>query len=242
MVNTGACELQINLGECETEEEILDAIEQSRKMTRLIISAVQKGSKFEVSQIMEHYGLPMTSRLHFKVVNVVMEQWVSYFFFSLLSCKFFFFLERICFFSLLFHQLIHVSYKNKTFFHFKKRKGEEEGGKKKLTSQINKRNEEQIFNVLKKNKFAMDKLKQSVSKGTIAVSDLLSEWELPIGALQSKIIRRIQDHFKEEVSEEIQLVTFLCMLCAFFLLDQYDYYNNPLLFRLFPLATKCTSK
>jgi len=132
---------RINLGDCETEEEILDAIEQSRKITRLIIGAVQKGSKFEVSQILEHYGLPMTSRLHFRVVNVVMEQW-----FSLVGIE----------------------------------------------------EEELIFSILKKNKFAMDKLRQSVPKGTIAVSDLLSEWELPIGALQSKIIRRVQDYFKEE--------------------------------------------
>jgi len=134
---------RINLGDCETEEEILDAIEQSRKITRLIISAVQKGSKFEVSQILEHYGLPMTSRLHFKVVGVVMEQW-----FSLMGIE----------------------------------------------------DEEQILNMLKKNKFAMDKLRQAVGRGTIAVSDLLSEWELPIGALQSKIIRKIQDHFKETES------------------------------------------
>ena len=69
---------KVNLGEYETEEDILDAIEQSRRITRLIISAVQKGSKFEVSQILEHYGLPMTSRLHFKVTNIVMEQWVCY--------------------------------------------------------------------------------------------------------------------------------------------------------------------
>ena len=57
-------------------EDILDSIEQSRRITKLIIAAVQKGSKFEVSQILEHYGLPMTSRLHFGVINVVMEQWV----------------------------------------------------------------------------------------------------------------------------------------------------------------------
>jgi len=101
---------------------------------------VQKGSKFEVSQILEHYGLLMTSRLHFKVVNIVMEQW-----FSLMGIE----------------------------------------------------EEEQIIIILKKNKFAMDKLKQAVPQGTIVVSDLLSEWELPIGALQSKIIRRMQDHFKE---------------------------------------------
>ena len=87
---------KVNLGEYETEEDILDAIEQSRRITRLIISAVQKGSKFEVSQILEHYGLPMTSRLHFKVTNIVMEQWVRlfiiwfilYFFLSFLFCLF----------------------------------------------------------------------------------------------------------------------------------------------------------
>ena len=69
--------LQVNLGTYQTEEDVLDAIEQSRRITKLIVSAVQKGSKFEVSQILEHYGLAMTSRLHFKVTNIVMEQWVS---------------------------------------------------------------------------------------------------------------------------------------------------------------------
>ena len=68
------------MGEYDTEEKILDAIEQSRKITRLIISAVQKGSKFEVSQILEHYGLTMTARLHFRIVNIVMEQWVCNFY------------------------------------------------------------------------------------------------------------------------------------------------------------------
>ena len=58
--------------------------------------------------------------------------------------------------------------------------------------------EDQIFNILKKNKFAMDKLKGCVPQGTMVVSDLLSEWELPIGALQSKIIRRVTEHFKKE--------------------------------------------
>jgi len=134
---------RVNLGDCETEEEILDSIEQSRKITRLIISAVQKGSKFEVSQILEHYGLPMTSRLHFRVVNIAITQW-----FSLAGVE----------------------------------------------------GEEEIFNILKKNKFAMDKLRQSVPQGTIVVSDLLTEWELPIGALQSKVIRKLQDYFKEAES------------------------------------------
>jgi hypothetical protein len=132
--------VKINLGDCDAEEEILDAIEQSRKITRLIISAVQKGSKFEVSQILEHYGLAMTSRLHFKVVNIVMEQW-----FSLMGIE----------------------------------------------------DEDQIFSILMKNRFAMEKLRQCVPKGIMVVSDLLTEWELPIGALQSKIIRRVTDHFKD---------------------------------------------
>jgi len=125
---------RVNLGEYETEEDILDAIEQSRRITRLIISAVQKGSKFEVSQILEHYGLPMTSRLHFKVTNIVMEQW-----FSLMGIE----------------------------------------------------DEEQIWNILKKNPYAMNKLKSIASGGTMVLSDMLTEWELGIGALQSKIIRRI---------------------------------------------------
>eukprot|EP01083_Nonionella_stella_P057807 151607_1 len=125
---------RVNLGEYETEEDILDAIEQSRRITRLIISAVQKGSKFEVSQILEHYGLPMTSRLHFKVTNIVMEQW-----FSLMGIE----------------------------------------------------EEEQIWNILCKNPYAMNKLRQIASGGTMVLSDMLTEWELGIGALQSKIIRRI---------------------------------------------------
>ncbi|ETO15984.1 hypothetical protein RFI_21376 [Reticulomyxa filosa] len=149
-------EYKVNLGECETEEEILDEIEQSRKITRLIISAVQKGSKFEVSQILEHYGLPMTSRLHFKVVNTVMEQWVK----------------------------------------FSKKKEGRERGRKEEELQKKKTN---IW-CIEKNKFAMDKLRQSASKGTLVLSDLLSEWELPIGALQSKVIRRVQEHFKKEES------------------------------------------
>lgn len=136
---------RINLGDCETEEEILDAIEQSRKITRLIISAVQKGSKFEVSQILEHYGLAMTSRLHFKVVNIVMEQW-----FSLMGIE----------------------------------------------------DEEHIWNILKKNKYAMNKIKLSLPQGTMVVSDLLTEWELPIGGLQSKIIRRLADYFDEMAAKQ----------------------------------------
>eukprot|EP01083_Nonionella_stella_P314734 1134997_1 len=128
---------RVNLGEYETEEDILDAIEQSRRITRLIISAVQKGSKFEVSQILEHYGLPMTSRLHFKVTNIVMEQW-----FSLMGIE----------------------------------------------------DEEQIWNILKKNPYAMNKLRQNAGGGTMVLSDMLTEWELGIGALQSKIIRRITSY------------------------------------------------
>jgi len=125
----------------ETEEDILDAIEQSRRITRLIISAVQKGSKFEVSQILEHYGLAMTSRLHFKVTNIVMEQW-----FSLMGID----------------------------------------------------DEEQIWVILQKNPYAMDKLSRVAFKGTMVLSDMLTEWELGIGALQSKVIRRIVQHFQAE--------------------------------------------
>merc|ERR1712244_5853 len=132
---------RVNLGELETEEDILDAIEQSRRITRLIISAVQKGSKFEVSQILEHYGLAMTSRLHFKVTNIVMEQW-----FSLMGID----------------------------------------------------DEEQIWTILKKNAYAMSKLRQKASGGTMVLSDMLTEWELGIGALQSKVIRRIAKYFEEE--------------------------------------------
>ena len=132
---------KINLGDCETEEEILDAIETSRKITRLVIQAVQKGSKFEVSQILDHYGLAMSTRLHFKVVNTLMEQW-----FSLIGLE----------------------------------------------------DEEQILSVLQKNKAAMARVRTVMPKGTLAMSDLLSEWELPIGGLQSKIIRRLAELLKEE--------------------------------------------
>mmetsp|Transcript_34226 Transcript_34226/g.30040 ORF Transcript_34226/g.30040 Transcript_34226/m.30040 type:complete len:212 (+) Transcript_34226:192-827(+) len=135
---------RVNLGEYETEEDILDAIEQSRRITRLIISAVQKGSKFEVSQILEHYGLPMTSRLHFKVTNIVMEQW-----FSLMGIE----------------------------------------------------DEEQIWNILKKNPYAMNKLRSIASGGTMVLSDMLTEWELGIGALQSKIIRRIVKYCEAEEND-----------------------------------------
>jgi len=116
----------------------LDSIEQSRRITKLIIAAVQKGSKFEVSQILEHYGLPMTSRLHFGVINVVMEQW-----FSLMGID----------------------------------------------------DEEQIWKILTSNPFAMAKLKANSKAGTMVLSDILTEWELGIGRLQSQIIRRIKDHF-----------------------------------------------
>jgi len=124
----------------ENVEDILDSIEQSRRITKLIIAAVQKGSKFEVSQILEHYGLPMTSRLHFGVINVVMEQW-----FSLMGIE----------------------------------------------------DEEQIWKILTQNRFAMSKLKQNANAGTMVLSDILTEWELGIGALQSKIIRRTVEHFKD---------------------------------------------
>jgi len=126
---------KINLGECKDEEKVLDTIEQSRRITRLIINAVQKGSRFEVSQILEHYGLSMSNRLHFKVVNIVMEQW-----FSLMGVE----------------------------------------------------DENEIWNILNNNNYALNKIREVAAKnGTMMLSDLLTEWELPIGALQSKIIRRI---------------------------------------------------
>jgi len=131
----------------ENVEDILDSIEQSRRITKLIIAAVQKGSKFEVSQILEHYGLPMTSRLHFGVINVVMEQW-----FSLMGIE----------------------------------------------------DEEQIWKILSQNRFAMNKLKQNANAGTMVLSDILTEWELGIGALQSKVIRRTVEHFKNAEDSSTQ--------------------------------------
>merc|ERR1711933_100033 len=138
---------RVNLGEYETEEDVLDAIEQSRRITRLIISAVQKGSKFEVSQILEHYGLSMVNRLHFKVTNIVMEQW-----FSLMGIE----------------------------------------------------DEEQIWKILTMNEYAMNKLRSIASGGTMVLSDCLTEWELGIGALQSKVIRRIITFCKEEKQQQPQ--------------------------------------
>ena len=58
--------------------------------------------------------------------------------------------------------------------------------------------EEQIWNILKKNPYAMNKLRSIASGGTMVLSDILTEWELGIGALQSKIIRRIIKYVKEE--------------------------------------------
>ena len=58
--------------------------------------------------------------------------------------------------------------------------------------------EEQIWNILQNNKWAMYKIAEVAPGGTMVLSDLLSEWELPIGALQSKIIRRIQVNLKEQ--------------------------------------------
>merc|ERR1719458_2235952 len=58
--------------------------------------------------------------------------------------------------------------------------------------------EEQIWNILTKNPYAMNKLRQIASGGTMVLSDMLTEWELGIGALQSKIIRKIAAHFNDE--------------------------------------------
>lgn len=118
----------------------MDAIEQSRRVSKMMVAAVQKGSKFEVSQILEHYGLPMTSRLHFKVANVVMEQW-----FSLMGIN----------------------------------------------------DEDALWEVLSKNQYAMNMLRDNADKGRMRLSDIFSDWELGIGALQSKTIRRFLDYHKE---------------------------------------------
>merc|ERR1711971_192315 len=120
--------------------DVLDAIEQSRRVSKMMVAAVQKGSKFEVSQILEHYGLPMTSRLHFKVANVVMEQW-----FSLMGIN----------------------------------------------------DEDALWEVLSKNQYAMNMLRDNADKGRMRLSDIFSDWELGIGALQSKTIRRFLDYHRE---------------------------------------------
>lgn len=136
---------RVNLGEYEKEEDVLDAIEQSRRVSKMMVAAVQKGSKFEVSQILEHYGLPMTSRLHFKVANVVMEQW-----FSLMGIN----------------------------------------------------DEDALWDVLSKNQYAMNMLRDNADKGRMRLSDIFSDWELGIGALQSKTIRRFLDYHKENKGAE----------------------------------------
>jgi len=135
----------VNLGEYDKEEDVLDAIEQSRRVSKMMVAAVQKGSKFEVSQILEHYGLPMTSRLHFKVANVVMEQW-----FSLMGIN----------------------------------------------------DEDALWEVLSKNQYAMNMLRENADKGRMRLSDIFSDWELGIGALQSKTIRRFLDFHKKETEEK----------------------------------------
>lgn len=136
---------RVNLGEYDKEEDVLDAIEQSRRVSKMMVAAVQKGSKFEVSQILEHYGLPMTSRLHFKVANVVMEQW-----FSLMGIN----------------------------------------------------DEDALWEVLSKNQYAMNMLRENADKGRMRLSDIFSDWELGIGALQSKTIRRFLDFHKKETEEK----------------------------------------
>lgn len=136
---------RVNLGQYEKEEDILDAIEQSRRVSRMMMVAVQKGSKFEVSQILEHYGLPMTSRLHFKVANLVMAQW-----FSLLGIN-------DC---------------------------------------------DELWEVLNKNEHAMTLLRENADKGRMRLSDIFSDWELGIGALQSKTIRRFLEFHKKEKEQE----------------------------------------
>lgn len=60
--------------------------------------------------------------------------------------------------------------------------------------------EEQIWNILEKNPYAMTKLKAIVDAGggTMQLSDMLTEWELGIGALQSKIIRRVLQRIADQ--------------------------------------------
>lgn len=136
---------RVNLGEYDKEEDVLDAIEQSRRISKMMVTAVQKGSRFEVSQILEHYGLSMTSRLHFKVANVVMEQW-----FSLMGIN----------------------------------------------------DEDALWEVLSKNTYAMNMLRDNADKGRMRLSDIFSDWELGIGALQSKTIRRFLEFHKKEQEQK----------------------------------------
>jgi len=136
---------RVNLGEYDKEEDVLDAIEQSRRISKMMVTAVQKGSRFEVSQILEHYGLSMTSRLHFKVANVVMEQW-----FSLMGIN----------------------------------------------------DEDALWEVLSKNTYAMNMLRDNADKGRMRLSDIFSDWELGIGALQSKTIRRFLEFYKKEQEQK----------------------------------------
>ena len=44
----------------------------------------------------------------------------------------------------------------------------------------------------------MKKLEENAKGGTMALSDILSDWELGIGALQSKIIRRVIKQHNEK--------------------------------------------
>jgi len=64
--------------------------------------------------------------------------------------------------------------------------------------------EEQIWKILSQNRFAMNKLKQNANAGTMVLSDILTEWELGIGALQSKVIRRTVEHFKNAEDSSTQ--------------------------------------
>ena len=58
--------------------------------------------------------------------------------------------------------------------------------------------EDQIWKILTSNPFAMTKLEKNANAGTMVLSDILTEWELGIGRLQSQIIRRVKDHFNAD--------------------------------------------
>merc|ERR1719145_155837 len=64
--------------------------------------------------------------------------------------------------------------------------------------------EEQIWNILTKNPYAMNKLRKIASGGTMVLSDMLTEWELGIGALQSTVIRRIKKYCEDEKNNKNQ--------------------------------------
>merc|ERR1712172_461114 len=55
-----------------------------------------------------------------------------------------------------------------------------------------------LWEGLSKNTYAMNMLRDNADKGRMRLSDIFSDWELGIGALQSKTIRRFLDFHKKE--------------------------------------------